>query len=230
MIAKNAENARSLFAGLLRKGIAVTVQWDAGGDQRVVLVQYDGREENGYEKAEELLIEDIAQELSLPIWGEEFNTGNGRLVLEDNDTVALVFSAYEFTFPEGDSKFIKTPMDDPFNTFAVTDISYTSFRYTYYYFNDSYQLDMRCWDKKTFAATPLPEEAVAHYKKLLEDTLKEHVGEAGKIADAAAFEIFSEITAFLHFPGTGTMNCNVTFELKKITNAHKEEKIVLFDT
>lgn len=229
MIAKDAEKARSRFAGLLQKGIAVTLHWEAGGDQRVVIIRYDGREETRYEEEEELLIKEVASILSLPGAGEEFNTGSGRLVLEKNRDVALVFSAYEFTYPDSEGKLIEQKMDDPFNTFAVTADYYTSFRYTYYYFNDSYQLDLRCWHKKTFEKIALPEDAVAHYKKLLEDTLKAHISEAGKLADAAGFEIYSEILAFVDFPEQGQLKCGVLYELNKITGAHKEEKIMLFE-
>jgi hypothetical protein len=230
MIAKDAEKARSRFAGVLQKGIAVTLHWEAGGDQRVVLIHYDGREETRYEEEEELLIQEVASILSLPGAGEEFNTGSGRLVLENNGNIVLVFSAYEFTFPENDGKVFKTMHDDPFNTFALTADSYTSFRYSYNYFTETYEMELRCWNKKTFADTLVPEKARILYQALLNDAIKQHIEAAGKIADTTGFEINAEVIAVITFPEPGKLECHVAYELNKITGAHKEEKIMLFET
>ncbi len=65
---------------MLEDGTEITVDWDGGGDECIMSVYFDGKEQDYTEHAE--LSDFVAEVLQIPSVGEFFMKGSGRLFID----------------------------------------------------------------------------------------------------------------------------------------------------
>ncbi len=86
-----------------KQGLAITTEWDAGGDQCICQVKI-GEDENVLYKnlrVCDYLAELVMEQLQLPSVGEVYHQGNGVIELNEEESIVILFSA-EFGYYDED--------------------------------------------------------------------------------------------------------------------------------
>lgn len=87
-----------------KQGLAITAEWNAGGDECICEVKIGDKEDIMYQNLSicDYLTELVIQRLQLPEVGEVFHHGNGVIKLDDKGRVVIQFNAkYGHYYGEG---------------------------------------------------------------------------------------------------------------------------------
>lgn len=219
--------ARSVFSEMLRRGVQIKMYWDAGGDETPVRLTFDGKLTTKDGKAEDTIIGELIDKLSLPGAGEEYNAGSGELFLSPEGAIGIRYTAYDHEWGGTEIPAVEATEDDPFNFYRHVNKGMISFQLVYRYLMGNRNYVFFFFDKEKKTNVDIAPDAKAYYTGLFDKYLDAHLDKAGKAVDSGLLETITHIEVHISFPMPQRLHIRVSFSTSNILNATKDELILL---